>query len=72
MDLTRHAQMVLDYYQRQFLGHMISTGKMLDKVIEIYRKDFQEQTQFLMDQGFTEKGAWRYIYKIDTQESEVL
>lgn len=68
MTLTPQAQDKLQYKMGQLFGGMIKPSDYLKDVSAIYREDSKKQIEFLVEQGFTQSGAYKNVFNLDKEE----
>ena len=68
MTLTPQAQDKLQYKMKQLFGGMIQPSDYLKDVSAIYREDSKKQIEFLVEQGFTQSGAYKNVFNLDKEE----
>ena len=69
MKLTPQAQQQLDFSKTCLLQGMCTTKEYMKAVKAIYKEDLEKQIQFLVEQGFSQIGAFKNIYNLDSKEA---
>lgn len=68
MELTPQAQQSLDFSTACFLQGMCTHRELLKAVGKIYQDDVKKQVEFLIEQGFSQLGAFKHVYNVDSGE----